>query len=90
MVDFVTASTAAAFTINDININTASIIRDSTLFDLKGTVTNTLDFTGLKIDGSKLGEDGTDSNHKLINLDVTSTAGTVTMKDWTITASEFY
>jgi hypothetical protein len=55
-VDFDAGSTAAAMTISGVTINTGSIIRDSILFDLKGTVTNTLDFTGLNIDGSYLGK----------------------------------
>ena len=75
--------------INNINVNNGSIIRDSTLFDLRGTVTGTLDFLTLNIDGSFLGKLGTDSNHKFVNLDVNSPAGVVTMKDWTITSTEF-
>ena len=71
-------------------INTNSIIRDSTLFDLQGEVTSTLDFTNLNIDGSDLGKEGTDSNADLINLDMKSTNGVITMENWIISNSKFF
>ena len=90
MVDFTTSCKTVNLDIGTITINSASVIRDTTLFDLQGEITSQLNIFPITVTGGSFGTGGTEGQTTLINLDVTMPGGSVaTIKDWTINTVTF-
>ena len=88
LLDFDVNAVSNKLTVNDITVTTNSLIRESTIFDFKGTVKTSLTFDYLKLFSSQFNGENGQSSSVFINLAGTSNTLT-SMQHWDINSVTF-